>query len=151
MIDIENLSSFSIDEKDVKNYVGQMLSHLSVNKKSYVSILFVEENEMARQHLKWMKEPGPTDVMSFPMDDVLLSNKKSLNKQSMLGDIIICPAIAYKDAIKQSIPPAKHLVFLLAHAILHLLGQDHQVPSQRGIMQKKEQGIMDSLRIVKKR
>lgn len=113
--------------------------------------MFVEENEMASQHLKWMKEPGPTDVMSFPMDDVLLSNKKSLKKQSMLGDIIICPSIAYKDAIKQSIPPAKHLVFLLAHAILHLLGQDHQAPGQRGIMQKKEQGIMNSLRIVKKR
>ena len=44
MIDIENLSSFSIDEKNVKNYVGQMLKHLGVNKDSYVSILFVEEN-----------------------------------------------------------------------------------------------------------
>ena len=88
MIDIENLSSFSIDEKNVKNYVGQMLKHLGVNKDSYVSILFVEENEMASQHLKWMKEPGPTDVMSFPMDDVLLSNKKRKIEITMKDNLL---------------------------------------------------------------
>lgn len=150
MIDVSNLSSINIDEKSVIHYVNQMLKFLKVNPKSDVSILFVDEDEMTKQHVRWMNEDGPTDVMSFPMDNVLLKNSKSLKKQATLGDIIICPNVALKDARKQSINPAYHLVFLLAHGILHLLGLDHQEKSQRGVMQKKEQGIMNSLRTVKK-
>jgi probable rRNA maturation factor len=111
----------------------------------------VDEKEMTKQHVRWMNEPGPTDVMSFPMDDVLLQDSKLRKKQAILGDIIICPAVALKDSREQGINPAYHLVFLLAHGILHLLGQDHQEASQRVVMQKREQGIMNSLRVHKKR
>jgi len=151
MIDVDNSSNFSIDEVNVKNYVKQMLQILKVNTKSDVSILFVNEDEMTKQHVRWMNEPGPTDVMSFPMDEVVLKDSKLRKKQAILGDIIICPAVALKDSREQGINPAYHLVFLLAHGILHLLGQDHQAASQRVVMQKREQGIMNSLRISKKR
>jgi rRNA maturation RNase YbeY len=86
----------------------------------------------------------------FPMDDVLLHDKKARAKKAILGDIIVCPGVALKDAKSESTNPAFHLVFLIAHGILHLLGQDHQEDSQRGLMQKKEQGIMNSLRVSKK-
>ena len=151
MIDVDNSSNFSIDEVNVKNYVKQMLQILKVNTKSDVSILFVDEDEMTKQHVRWMNEPGPTDVMSFPMDDIVLQDSKLRKKQAILGDIIICPGVALKDSKKQGINPAYHLVFLLAHGILHLLGQDHQEVSQRVVMQKREQGIMNSLRITKRR
>ena len=149
MIDIDNLSGFSIDEKRVRNYVSQMLKFLKVNQNSYVSILFVDEKEMTKQHIRWMNESGPTDVMSFPMDDVKLEDSKLRQKQAILGDIIICPSVALKDARKQGINPAYHLIFLVAHGILHLLGQDHQQKKHRLVMQKREQGIMNSLRKIK--
>jgi len=151
MIDVDNLSNFSIDEVSVKNYTKQMLQILKVNTKSDVSILFVNEDEMTKQHVRWMNESGPTDVMSFPMDDIVLQDSKLRKKQAILGDIIICPAVALKDAKEQGINPAYHLVFLLTHGVLHLLGQDHQEASQRVVMQKREQGIMNSLRITKRR
>lgn len=151
MIDVNNLSSFSIDEINVKRYITQMLKFLKVNIKSDVSVLFVDEEEMTKQHVRWMNEEGPTDVMSFPMDEVVLQDSKLRKKQAILGDIIICPGVALKDANDQGIDPAYHLVFLLAHGILHLLGQDHQEVSQRVVMQKREQGIMNSLRITKRR
>jgi probable rRNA maturation factor len=78
-------------------------------------------------------------------------NSKLRKKQAILGDIIICPAVALKDAKEQGINPAYHLVFLITHGVLHLLGQDHQEASQRVVMQKREQGIMNSLRITKRR
>ena len=151
MIDVDNSSNFSIDEVNVKNYVKQMLQILKVNTKSDVSILFVNEDEMTKQHVRWMNESGPTDVMSFPMDDIVLQDSKLRKKQAILGDIIICPAVALKDAKEQGINPAYHLVFLITHGVLHLLGQDHQEASQRVVMQKREQGIMNSLRITKRR
>ena len=151
MIDVDNSSNYSIDEVSVKNYTKQMLQILKVNTKSDVSILFVNEDEMTKQHVRWMNESGPTDVMSFPMDDILLQDSKLRKKQAILGDIIICPAVALKDAKEQGINPAYHLVFLITHGVLHLLGQDHQEASQRVVMQKREQGIMNSLRITKRR
>ena len=151
MIDVDNSSNFSIDEVSVKNYTKQMLQILKVNTKSDVSILFVNEDEMTKQHVRWMNESGPTDVMSFPMDNIVLQDSKLRKKQAILGDIIICPAVALKDAKEQGINPAYHLVFLLTHGVLHLLGQDHQEASQRVVMQKREQGIMNSLRITKRR
>jgi probable rRNA maturation factor len=151
MIDVDNSSNFSIDEVSVKNYTKQMLQILKVNTKSDVSILFVNEDEMTKQHVRWMNESGPTDVMSFPMDDIVLQDSKLRKKQAILGDIIICPAVALEDAKEQGINPAYHLVFLITHGVLHLLGQDHQEASQRVVMQKREQGIMNSLRITKRR
>jgi len=151
MIDVDNSSNFSIDEVSVKNYTKQMLQILKVNTKSDVSILFVNEDEMTKQHVRWMNESGPTDVMSFPMDNIVLQDSKLRKKQAILGDIIICPAVALKDAKEQGINPAYHLVFLITHGVLHLLGQDHQEASQRVVMQKREQGIMNSLRITKRR
>jgi probable rRNA maturation factor len=151
MIEVDNSSNFSIDEVSVKNYAKQMLQILKVNTKSDVSILFVNEDEMTKQHVRWMNESGPTDVMSFPMDDIVLQDSKLRKKQAILGDIIICPAVALKDAKEQGINPAYHLVFLITHGVLHLLGQDHQEASQRVVMQKREQGIMNSLRITKRR
>jgi len=151
MIDVDNSSNYSIDEVSVKNYTKQMLQILKVNTKSDVSILFVNEDEMTKQHVRWMNESGPTDVMSFPMDDIVLQDSKLRKKQAILGDIIICPAVALKDAKEQGINPAYHLVFLLTHGVLHLLGQDHQEASQRVVMQKREQGIMNSLRITKRK
>ena len=151
MIDVDNSSNFSIDEVSVKNYTKQMLQILKVNTKSDVSILFVNEDEMTKQHVRWMNESGPTDVMSFPMDNIVLQDSKLRKKQAILGDIIICPGVALKDSKKQGINPAYHLVFLLAHGILHLLGQDHQEASERVVMQKREQGIMNSLMISKRR
>jgi len=151
MIYVDNSSNFSIDEVNVKRYITQMLKFLKVNTKSDVSVLFVNEDEMTKQHVRWMNEPGPTDVMSFPMDNILLQNSKLRKKQAILGDIIICPAVALKDSKEQGLNPAYHLVFLLAHGILHLLGQDHQEDSQRIVMQKREQGIMDFLKKTKRR
>ena len=151
MIEVDNSSDFSIDEVNVKIYITQMLKFLKVNTKSNVSVLFVNEDEMTKQHVRWMNEPGPTDVMSFPMDDILLQDFKLRKKQAILGDIIICPAVALKDSKEQGLNPAYHLVFLLAHGILHLLGQDHQEDSQRIVMQKREQGIMDFLKKTKRR
>ena len=151
MIDVDNSSKFLIDEVNVKRYITQMLKFLKVNTKSDVSVLFVNEDEMTKQHVRWMNEPGPTDVMSFPMDDILLQNSKLRKKQAILGDIVICPAVVLKDSKEQGLNPAYHLVFLLAHGILHLLGQDHQEDSQRIVMQKREQGIMDFLKKTKRR
>jgi probable rRNA maturation factor len=76
---------------------------------------------MEQLHLKWMDLPGPTDVMSFPMDE--MKPHTAANGPGVIGDIVLCPAFAEKNG-KQSL--AEELELLTVHGVLHLLGFDHE-------------------------
>lgn len=111
---------------------------MQLNPKQELSITFVSELEMEDLHMKWMAESGPTDVMSFRLSEIS-------EFDFSLGDIVICPAVAERDALKQKIMPAKHLVFLLIHGLLHLVGFDHQIRNEKLKMQAKEEALMNSI------
>jgi probable rRNA maturation factor len=144
MIEINNTSSIYIDETRLEKYLTKMFDYLKIDRKNYLSITYMNQIEMQELHIKWMNEDGPTDVMSFPMD-----NQKNKNDNSILGDIVICPQVALQDAVKERKNPARHLVFLHAHGLLHLVGHDHMKLNERKIMRNREQGIMKFLESVK--
>lgn len=83
-----------------------------------LSISFVSEEEMAGLHERYAGEPGPTDVLSFPMGD----DGGGEDGTRILGDVVIAPAVA---AANNPDDPASELRLLLVHGILHLLGHDH--------------------------
>jgi probable rRNA maturation factor len=85
-----------------------------------LSVSFVDEIEISDLHVRYMEEPGPTDVLSFPQDDELL-----------LGDVVICPAVA---AAQNPNDLVAELRLLLVHGILHLLGHDHEDPDAKAAM-----------------
>lgn len=74
---------------------------------------------MTELHLQWMDLPGPTDVLSFPMDEM----KPFSSEIGMLGDIVLCPTIAA--AQSQSSNGDHEMALLTVHGVLHLLGYDH--------------------------
>lgn len=146
MIEIENKSSFGIDEKKIKLFINTIYSALNIPNHFALSILYVDVKEMQELHNKWMKLNTPTDVMSFPMDEV---NDSSRTKDKILGDVIICPSVSWSEATFRRENPARYFVFLHVHAILHLLGHDHQKLRQRKIMKKLEKQVMDLIEKVK--
>jgi probable rRNA maturation factor len=146
MIEIENRSSFGIDEKKLKFFINKIYSELNIPEHFALSILYVDVKEMQELHLKWMKLNTPTDVMSFPMDDV---NNSGRTKDKILGDVIICPSVSWSEATFRRENPARYFVFLHVHAILHLLGHDHQKLRPRKIMKKLEKQVMDLIEKVK--
>jgi probable rRNA maturation factor len=85
-----------------------------------LSLSFVTEDEIADLHVRYMDEPGPTDVLSFPMDE-----------EGLLGDVVVCPAVAARN---NAADPAGELRLLVAHGILHLLGHDHEEDAERAVM-----------------
>jgi len=96
-----------------------------------LSVSFVDEAEMADLHVRYMNESGPTDVLSFPQDE-----------DGLLGDVVICPAFAARNDPGD---PAAEQRLLLVHGILHLLGHDHDDPSERSVMWAKQErysGVM---------
>jgi probable rRNA maturation factor len=90
-----------------------------------LSVSFVDDEEMAALHVRYMDEAGPTDVLSFPLDD------QEHDGVRVLGDVVIAPAVAARN--NPDDPPAE-LRLLLVHGILHLLGYDHETEDERAEM-----------------
>jgi probable rRNA maturation factor len=97
-----------------------------------VSISLVDEEEMSALHLRWMDEPGATDVLSFPMDEI--KPNSASNGPGMLGDIILCPSFAARQAEQAGHPLQDELELLTVHGVLHLLGYDHREEDEKEIM-----------------
>jgi probable rRNA maturation factor len=95
-----------------------------------LSLSFVEDEEMEALHVRYMDEPGPTDVLSFPMDD------REHDGVRVLGDVVIAPAVAARN--NPDDPPAE-LRLLLVHGILHILGYDHQTEDERAEMWSRQE------------
>jgi probable rRNA maturation factor len=92
-----------------------------------LSVSLVNEQEMAELHERYMHEPGPTDVLSFPLDE----DDRSPDGDRVLGDVVIAPTVA---AANNPSDPAGELRLLLVHGILHLLGYDHEEEDERAEM-----------------
>ena len=90
-----------------------------------LSVSFVEDAEMAELHVRYMDEAGPTDVLSFPLDD------EEHEGVRVLGDVVIAPAVAARNNPEDL---AAELRLLLVHGILHILGYDHETAEERASM-----------------
>jgi probable rRNA maturation factor len=129
IIDLENNSDYTCNESSLISLINFALTRLGIHPDSEISLRLVSENEMAELHKKWMGLVGPTDVLSFPMDE-MLPNSLS-NGPGIIGDIVLCPAYAEKNG-KQSL--SEELELLTLHGILHLLGYDHEEIEEEKIM-----------------
>ena len=133
-IDIANESSFEIDEKDLVEQAAFMLRRLHINPAAELSIMLVDEVVMANLHEEYMDEPGPTDVLSFPMDELREGTADQESEEGVLGDVVICPTVAQRQAETAGHPTEVEMRLLLTHGILHLLGHDHAEPEEHKVM-----------------
>src|SRR6201999_3336266 len=94
--------------------------------------LLVELDVMSELHQRWLELPGPTDVMSFPMDELDATRRPDSldDPESILGDIVLCPEFAGEQARTAGHGLAEELHLLTVHGVLHLLGYDHAEPAE---------------------
>ncbi len=90
-----------------------------------LSVSLVEDEEMADLHVRFMGEEGPTDVLSFPLDEA------GDHGVRLLGDVVIAPAVAARNHPDD---PEAEIRLLLVHGILHVLGYDHEEEAERAEM-----------------
>lgn len=97
-----------------------------------LSLSFVDEDEIAELHDRYMQEPGPTDVLSFPLDD------DDVDEQGVrvLGDVVISPAVAARNNPED---PGGELRLLVVHGVLHVLGYDHETEADRAEMWSRQE------------
>ena len=117
------------NQDEIVDVAAFALDKMGIHPDSDLGITLVDEDEITKLHVQWMNLPGPTDVLSFPMDIPVDSNEAVT-----LGDIVISPVVAAEQAAAAR-HSAEHEIFILAaHGLLHILGYDHANPADEKIM-----------------
>jgi probable rRNA maturation factor len=133
-IDISNESGVEVDNAALIRLATFALDQLRIHPLAELSILLVDEGTMSAYHEKYLGEPGPTDVLSFPMDELRPPTDGEEPTVGLLGDIVLCPAVADRQAREHGRSTTEEAEYLLVHGLLHLLGYDHTEPAERAEM-----------------
>lgn len=128
-IEIGNETAAPLDLEEARELAAHVLAQMRIHPLAEVAIRFVDEPTMSELHVQWMDLEGPTDVMSFPMDEL-----RPDGEEGMLGDIVVCPAVAAAQAKAAGHSTMDEVLLLVAHGLLHLMGYDHAEPEERAEM-----------------
>ncbi len=150
-IEVNNESVIAVDETALQRLATFALDFLYVHPDAELAILLVDEGAMEQLHLQWMDEPGPTDVLSFPMDELRPGSEESLTPAGLLGDIVLCPQVAIAQAETAGHSPLEELLMLTTHGILHLLGFDHAEPDDEKEMFGIQREILAGFSVAERR
>jgi probable rRNA maturation factor len=123
-----------------------------------VSLLFVDEATIAALNSRFLDKEGPTDVLAFPIEEEAGRGGRSPDEGGtgpgpgpeepdterllMLGDVVICPAVAARNAVEHGLTFDDEIALLVVHGILHLMGMDHEVDEEAERMERREQQLL---------
>ena len=128
-IEVTNTSGQLVPTAEMTSLMTHAMKALDLNPECDLNIAFVEDDYMTELHIKWMDEPGTTDVLSFPMD-----MPEEPGEAVTLGDIVISPVVAAAQALTQG-HSTEHEIFILAtHGLLHIIGYDHADKNEEKVM-----------------
>lgn len=134
----------------------QVLTDRKVKGETEVSLLFVDADAMAKLNEQFLGKSGPTDVLSFPMEEEPGPTGRSPDfggtgpgtsaeppgALMLLGDVVICPAVAARNAEEHGVPLDDEIALLVVHGLLHLLGMDHEQDAEAERMEKLERQLL---------
>jgi probable rRNA maturation factor len=129
-ITVTSESRMSCDEPAIIDMLTHHMAHMGIDSTSPIGVTFVDEPQMTKLHEEWMHEPGPTDVLSFPMDEVRSAPDGQVPTFGVLGDIVVCLPVAGAQAVGHGRTVDEEVQFLVTHGFLHLLGFDHADPAE---------------------
>jgi probable rRNA maturation factor len=122
-----------------------------------LSLLFVDEEAIAELNGRFMDAEGPTDVLAFPIDDPVVAGRwpdsgtagpdredpEPGDLPLLLGDVVVCPAVAMRNAPQHAGTITDELALLVVHGTLHILGHDHADSEEEQKMQSRERALLE--------
>ena len=129
-IEILDESGTDVDLKQLAGLARWVMDQMRVHPQAELCITAVDEDTIAELNSKWMEKDGPTDVLAFPMDELRPGMINEEPEEGVLGDLVLCPAIAEKQGAAAGHGTVAEIELLTVHGILHLLGYDHAEPEE---------------------
>ena len=136
-IEVTNTSGQLVPTTEIISLMTHAMNALELNPDCDLNIAFVEDDYMTELHIKWMDEPGTTDVLSFPMD-----MPEAPGEVVTLGDIVISPVVAAAQALQQGHSTEHEIYILATHGLLHIIGYDHADAADEKIMFELQEKIV---------
>ena len=133
-VEVDNRSEMDIGTQPLVEQSEFLLERLGLHPDTELSVSLVDPAEITALHERWMDLPGPTDVLSFPMDELRVPGPGEAAEPGMLGDVVICPEVAAEQGAQAGHGLVGELELLLTHGVLHLLGHDHAEPEEHAVM-----------------
>jgi probable rRNA maturation factor len=127
-IEVLNESGGSVDVTGLSRLSRFVLDQMRVHPLAELCIKLVDEATIAELNERWMEHKGPTDVLAFPMDELRPGLVNEDPEEGVLGDLVVCPTVAERQAKEAGHPTQDEVQLLTVHGILHLLGYDHAEP-----------------------
>ena len=146
-------SAEPVDAVHLVELARNVLDAQGVRGDAEVSLLFVDEPAMAELNRRFLGKEGPTDVLSFPIDDDVVelgaravdslgpgpvNDIQPSDAPALLGDVVVCPAVARRNAPGHAGTYGDEMALLVVHGILHLLGMDHEDDQEAEAMERRE-------------
>ncbi|MET4003845.1 MULTISPECIES: rRNA maturation RNase YbeY [Arthrobacter] len=130
-IEINNESGVEAPQEELVKLIRHILTAMHLHPQTEVSVILADIETMEKLHVEWMDEPGPTDVLSFPMDELRPGTAAEPTAPGLLGDIVLCPVVAQEQAVSAGHSMEEELLLLTTHGMLHLMGYDHREPEEK--------------------
>jgi len=146
-IEIQNESGVDVDTHALERLARHVLDEMKVHPLVELSIRLVTVDTMTAYHERFMNEPGPTDVLAFPMDELHDQRDDDDDADApptLLGDVVLCPDVAQSQALQAGHPAEAELHLLCTHGVLHLLGYDHADQVEEREMFSVQTRLLDS-------
>lgn len=137
-IEVTNSSGQLVPSAEVTSLLSFALGELRLNPECDLNLGFIDDHYMTELHIKWMDEPGSTDVLSFPMDMPEVEGEIVT-----LGDIMISPTFATAQALAAGHSTDHEIYILATHGLLHIIGYDHAEPDEEKIMFALQEQIVE--------
>jgi probable rRNA maturation factor len=129
-IELLDESGAQLPVADLATLSRFVMDRMRVHPQAELCIKLVDENTIAQLNERWMEKTGPTDVLAFPMDELRPGLVNEEPEEGVLGDLVVCPEVARRQADEAGHPVGDELELLTVHGILHLLGYDHAEPEE---------------------
>ena len=127
-----------VDAQDLLALARHVLAERRVPPDMELAVLLVDEDTIAAMNTEHLSKDGPTDVLAFPIDE---PGEAPTQGPAILGDVVVCPAVAFAQAEHHGRTGMEELRLLTVHGILHLLGMDHVTP----VEEREMFGLTDTL------
>ena len=124
-VTVLNESGVDCQTRNLGELAFHLLAQLHLHPDCELGITLVDVERMTALHVEWMDEPGATDVLSFPMDELRPGAADVVPEAGVLGDIVLCPEFVSAQAREKGRSLDDELEFLVTHGMLHLIGYDH--------------------------
>lgn len=145
---LANEQTSDVDVGVLRHLAEVVLADEGYPESTELTLLLVEEHEMAGYNERFLKRDGPTDVLAFPVEELIpgVVPENDIHwPPIMLGDVIIAPTYVQRQAVEFEVEFEDEIALMVTHGILHLLGYDHEVDREAESMERRERELLDKV------